>query len=94
MICDYSDLPMESCAHCQGIEEEKEIHPVFGNDDLEEFEIVGHTFEAQFSGTCTIDRSHEIRRKDRVAKVQRADNPMLPVSGVACKNCVRLLPHA
>ena len=92
MICDYSDLPTESCAHCQGIQEEPTEW--FGNDDPEEFEIVGHTFEAQYNGVCTIDRDHEIKRRDRVAKVQRADNPMLPVSGVACKNCVRILHHA
>lgn len=93
MICDFSDLPTETCAHCQGIPEEKEVHPVFGNDDPVEFEILS-VFPAQYAGTCTIDRDHTIKRGDRVARVQRADNPMLVVSGVACSQCTRILSYA
>lgn len=94
MICEFSDLPQESCAHCQGIVEEKEVHPIFGNDDPVEFEIIGRTFLSQYSGTCTIDRDHEIKRGTKVARVQRADNPMLPISGVACSQCIRTMSHA
>lgn len=52
------------------------------------YEIVGRAFESQYSGRCTLDPDHKIKRGDRVARIQRKDNPMLPVSGVVCKNCV------
>lgn len=91
--CDFSGLPKVFCAHCKGDELGDEVKQVYGNDDTDEFEIV-RIFEAQYPGTCTIDREHIIKRGDRVARIQRADNPMLPISGVACKNCVKLLPHA
>lgn len=62
--------------------------------DEPEFEIIGRTFEAQYHGVCTLDYDHRVRRGDRVARIQRADNPMLPITGVACKNCIAFLPHA
>lgn len=92
MTCDYSDLPVETCAHCQGIPEEPKN--VFGNDDPVEFEILGRVFPAAYPGCCTLDRDHVIKRNDRVARVQRADNPNLTISGVACAQCVRLMVHA
>lgn len=52
------------------------------------YEVVGRTFESQFHGRCTLDREHKIKRGDRVARIQRTDNPMLPISGVVCKNCL------
>lgn len=54
----------------------------------EKYEIVGRAFDSQYRGTCTLDRDHVIKRGDRVARVQRKDNPMLTVGGVACKLCV------
>lgn len=92
--CDFSGLPKEFCAHCKGDKLGDEKAPVYGNDDESEFEIIGRVFEAQYSGVCTINYDHRVKRGDRVAKVQRADNPMLPVSGVACAACVKVLPHA
>lgn len=89
--CDFSGLPQALCSHCTGAVEEKA--PVYGNDE-EEFEVLGRVFEAQFSGRCTIDYGHKIRRGDRVARVQRVANPMLPVAGVACAMCVKVLPHS
>ena len=59
-----------------------------------DYEIVGKPFEAQYPGHCAINRDHTVRRKDRVARVQRADNPMLPVPGVACKACVNTLLYS
>lgn len=90
-LCDWSELPKSSCAHCNVKEEPVSV---FGNDDEREFEIIGHPFPAQYGGVCTLDYDHRIRRGDRVAKVQRADNPMLIVSGVACKDCIKGMPHA
>lgn len=83
-LCELTELPPAWCAHCQG------------TPDLEEedsFEVLGRPFDAQFPGRCTIDYDHNIRRGDLVARVQRADNPMLPVQGVACSACVRILPR-
>lgn len=58
-----------------------------------DFEIVA-VFEAQFHGFCAVDRAHVVKRGDRVSKVQHADNPMVPVAGVACKACTWALPRA
>lgn len=57
-------------------------------DFYDRYEIVGRTFESQFSGRCTLDPEHKIKRGQRVARVQRKDNPMLPVGGVACRLCI------
>jgi len=104
--CEYSGLAKAFCSHCQGhtlgdevtgtglnvesLFDDSEIQP--DNDDIE-FEIV-RVFDALYHGVCTIERGHKIRRGERVAIVQRADNPMLTVKGVACKACVSILPHA
>jgi hypothetical protein len=58
------------------------------------YEIVGKVWESQFPGHCTVEYEHKIRRGDQVARVRRADNPMLPVGGVACTTCIKLLPRA
>lgn len=92
--CDFSGLPKVFCAHCKGDTLRDEKPTVYGNDDETEFEIIGRTFEAQYSGVCTINYDHKVRRGDRVARVQRADNPMLPITGVACASCTKILPHA
>lgn len=64
------------------------------DDTDDDFELIGRWFEAQFSGHCTLDYEHRIRRGDKVSRVQHASNPMLPVTGVACSACVKVLPHA
>lgn len=56
-------------------------------DIYDRYEIDGRIFEAVYPGRCTIDSEHKIKRGDRVAKLTRKDNPMLPVPGVACKLC-------
>ena len=105
--CEWSGLAKAFCAHCKGQTLGDEKQPgrltteiLFDGMDQEEpdnddidFEIV-RTFEAKYNGVCTIEPGHKIRRGDRVAIVQRADNPMIPVKGVACKACVSVLPHA
>lgn len=84
-ICEKSDLPKEWCAHCRKSEDV---------NTTEEYEVVGRAFDAQYSGRCTLDYDHQIRRGDLVARVRHADNPMLPVQGVACSACVKVLPRA
>jgi len=91
-LCEKTDMPKYSCAHCQGIKEEPVA--VFGNADVQEFELIGRRFQAVYGGVCTINFDHIVKRQDWVSKVQFSDNPMLPVSGVACAQCVRVLPHA
>lgn len=83
--CEFSGLPQRFCSHCTGdtLEPEEE----------EEFEITA-VFDARFSGRCAVDPDHIVRKGDRVGFIQRADNPMLPKTGVACKACVRSLPNA
>ena len=88
--CEVSGLPKATCAHCTGDLLGDEV----SNDTFEEYEIVGRPFDARFPGRCTIDPDHMVRRGDLVAYVQHADNPLLPVSGVACQACVRILPRA
>lgn len=68
--------------------------------DLEEefesdagYEIIA-IFEAQFPGHCAINWDHKIKVRDRVARIQHADNPMLPVRGLACTKCMRDLEYA
>lgn len=67
-------------------------------DDLDitpdhDYEILA-IFPSQFGGYCTIEPSHRIKKGDRVSKIQRADNPMVPVPGVACSICTLDLPRA
>jgi hypothetical protein len=62
-------------------------------DLTDDFEIE-YIFEAQFRGHCTIDREHEYRRGQKVGRVRHASNPMLPIQGVACSNCIKIFPHA
>lgn len=51
-------------------------------------------FATSYRGRCTLDFDHLFKPGDLVARLQRADNPMLPVPGVACSRCWKLLPRA
>ena len=62
-------------------------------DSPERFEILA-IFDAQFPGKCIINRDHRIRYGESVARVQRADNPFLPVTGVVCYRCLKMIPRA
>lgn len=61
-------------------------------EPLHELVATGPQFISQFSGWCAVDRFHKVKRGDRVTKVMWADNPTIPVSGVACKSCTKILP--
>lgn len=90
--CDFSGLPRVFCSHCKeqvaAVEAAKAAQ-----EEPPEFEVIA-VFDAQFNGVCTIDREHKVKRGTRVGRVQRADNPMIPVQGVACASCVKLLNRA
>lgn len=55
---------------------------------------VSSTFLSQFSGICNLYEGHRIRKGDRIGKLQRADNPMIQLPGVACKWCITDYPRA
>ncbi len=69
------------------------MHP----DDIRkregEYEVTA-TFIAARSGTCTLNNSHKVKSNTRVGKVRRIDNPLLPINGVVCPDCLKLLPRA
>jgi len=68
--------------------------PREGLDPEEMYEIQGRPFEAQFPGRCNIVWGHKIKYGDEVVRIQRTDNPMMPVGGVACAKCWKTLPRA
>ena len=84
-LCEVTGLPSYLCTHCQS----GNWRPTRDAEPLEHFEISSAVFEAQYSGRCTINHSHKIKRGERVARVQFSDNPMVPVPGVACYSCIR-----
>jgi hypothetical protein len=103
--CDFSGLAKIYCAHCLGhkLGDEKPDPPKFGNLDPEDeddtdsedlYEVIGRAFETKYKGHCTLNYDHKIKMGSRVARVQRRDNPMIPVPGVACSDCIRMLPKA
>ena len=62
------------------------------SDDPEnDYEAIGPLIDAKFSGRCAIVWDHRIKRGDVVTRIARADNPFLPVTGVACANCTKFL---
>lgn len=85
--CLFSGLPMGTCAHCRGDED------LTINENDRDYEVTA-IFDSQYHGRCTINSDHRIRPKDRIGYVQHADNPMLPVRGVACQACIRDMPRA
>lgn len=105
--CEKSGLARYECAHCQGhklgdeqdvvhyghLDPDKPLDESYYDEDLL-YEVIGRSFQAVYSGVCTIDHDHEIRRGDKVARVRHADNPLIAVGGVACKNCIREIPKA
>lgn len=83
-ICEITELPQAWCAHCRKTPELETI-------PTEDYTLAGRTFTAMYSGRCAIDPDHTVRRGDTVAYVKLVDNPMLPVPGVACAACVRVI---
>jgi hypothetical protein len=55
--------------------------------------VVTATFKSQFKGICAADETHAYRVGDYVGKLERTDNPFLPVSGVCCNRCVHTITH-
>ncbi len=101
--CDFSGLAKAYCSHCLGhkLGDEKpgavrygDLDPEMDDDEDVEYEVIGRAFEAKYKGHCTLNYDHKIKMGARVARVQRQDNPMIPVPGVACSECIRMLPKA
>lgn len=88
--CDFSGLPEATCSHCRGDDLGDMDSKILHGD----FERSSPIFLSQFGGTCVLDRGHRIKKGDKVCKVQHADNPLVPVSGVACTTCTLDLPRA
>lgn len=66
-------------------------------DDDEDFpreiHASGTPFRSKFTGWCNMpDCDSRVRMNDLVTKVHYSDNPLIPVSGVACKSCTKWLP--
>lgn len=88
MKCTVTGDDMVTCQHC--------LDPnylVVEEDNTPDYETIGRPFQAQFRGVCTVERRHTYKKGDKVSRVQRADNPTILVSGVACKHCSLLLPR-
>lgn len=66
---------------------------VYRDHENADYEIV-RSFLATQSGRCTLDEDHKIARGDKIAKIQYADNPYVPIPGYACKHCIKFLPRA
>lgn len=89
-ICLFSDLPMATCSHCRG----DDLEDLTSDWEENDFEIVGRVFETAFRSVCRVNDEHTVRKGDKVARLRHGDNPMLPVSGVACAACTKELPRA
>ena len=68
------------------------LHP----DDVRErdgdYEVTA-TFESMYNGTCNLDNRHAVRRGTRVGYIREIANPLVPIRGVACAQCVKILPR-
>lgn len=84
--CEYSLLQRYECSHCMEVDD-SDIIPDH------DYEIVA-VFPSQFGGYCNLEIAHRIRKGDRVSKIRRADNPMVPLPGVACSFCTLDIPRA
>lgn len=51
-------------------------------------------FWSQYSGYCTLNPDHRFKKGELVAKIQKADNPFITITGVACKHCLLDIPKA
>lgn len=69
---------------------------LFSDDDDGQFGeeyVVIAVFPSQYSGVCNVDDGHRYKKGDYVGKLERSDNPFLPVRGVCCNRCVRTITH-
>lgn len=53
--------------------------------------VVVQIFRTSYSARCNLEDSHKIKRDDLVGRLQRTDNPLIPVSGIACKHCIKTM---
>lgn len=86
MKCKITGVDMLECAHCT--QDDYILLPAPGP----QYETTGFAFKSLYKGVCTIEPRHTIRKGDLVSRVQRADNPSIVITGVACRNCTLMLP--
>lgn len=87
MKCVKTGEDMVHCEHCS----DPDYFDV--PDEGPDYETLGRAFKSQYSGSCTVEYRHHIKRGDLVSRVRRADNPNILVTGVACKTCTLMLPR-
>lgn len=56
-----------------------------------DFELLGPLFQAKYRSSCYFDFTHTIKVGDPISRINRLHLPLVPVPGVACKNCTKLL---
>lgn len=61
--------------------------------DPDQVEVIA-TFIVAYPATCAIDWDHKVKVGQRAGKLARKDNPMIPVPGSACQDCLTWLPKA
>lgn len=62
-------------------------------NDEHEYEVL-RVIQVSYPATCNMDDRHRIRPGDKGARLQRADNPMWPVPGLACIKCIKGMPRS
>lgn len=55
--------------------------------------VVIASFRAQYKGFCNLNEEHTYKANDLVGKLERTDNPFIPVRGVCCNRCLRTTTH-
>lgn len=55
--------------------------------------VVISTAKASWRGDCAADELHTYKPGDIIGKLERSDNPFLPVPGWCCNRCVRTITH-
>lgn len=83
--CDFSGLPMATCAHCTGDDDSSAASV---EDDWEIIRL----FTATSSGQCNLMPDHRIKLGDIIGKLQHSSNPFVSVPGWCCKQCARSYP--
>lgn len=69
---------------------------MFSEDDdgaFSDLYLVVKTVKSSWRGDCNLDETHTYRSGDIIGKLERSDNPFIPVSGWCCNKCVRTTTH-
>lgn len=61
--------------------------------DSDQVEVTA-IFIVAYPARCALDWDHKIKIGTRAGKIRRKDNPMLPLAGSACQDCLKWLSKA